>query len=102
MNTHFVTLASAEVNLIVGVNGNVWVSCDLPPQSSAEERHAALLRSVRVGNSVEVLKAASLEVHDRAIGEVYDRSLQLGLAPYAMLAEENATLLLGGGDEDAN
>lgn len=93
----FVELAEQQVHLIIGMNGNIWVSWQRRPNHSADEkeREAEARHNVaRIANCIKALGTAHIQVHPASIEAAVSASLEAGLSPFDVSLAENRDSLL--------
>lgn len=93
----FAELAEHSAQLIIGMNGNIWV-CRLktsPADDEDKERAAEARHSVaRVANCIKALGASQLQIHPASIEATVVASIEAGLSAFDVSLERHRDALL--------
>ncbi|CAG9571183.1 putative exosome complex exonuclease [Leishmania major strain Friedlin] len=93
----FVELADYSTQLIIGMNGNIWICSVQPSTSDAEEtEHATDARQnvARVANCIKALGAAQVQIHPASIEASVAASLDAGLSVFDVSLPKNRDALV--------
>ncbi|KAH9597918.1 K Homology domain [Trypanosoma melophagium] len=93
----FFTVESFPVNVILGINGMIWISPDAQPKVSNgvsippnEEGDVDVRRSVaRVANCIRIMNGTRLPIFAKSINAAVEVSIDLGLGPFEILQQSN-------------
>ncbi|KAK7196019.1 exosome complex exonuclease [Novymonas esmeraldas] len=93
----FVELSDYAAQLVIGMNGNIWIYPMQPSTASADEKENAgdtRQNVARVANCIKVLGAAQVQVHPASIEAIVAASLEAGLSAFDVsLAKHREALL---------
>lgn len=93
----FVTLSQHGVQLVVGMNGNIWVSRGMKEAGEGvEDRHDGDARQnvARTANCIRLLGISNLHIHPASIEASVTASLDAGLSAFDVLLNENRDVIL--------
>lgn len=93
----FVDLPELHAQLIIGMNGNIWVSWKKTAESSADDRESeaeARQNVARIANCIKALGAAHIQVHPASIEAAVSASLEAGFSAFDVSLEKNCDALL--------
>lgn len=115
---HALSLLNNKVDVLWGTNGNIWIQRSLKRSGGDDAKDLAELQEqlrkehaetpvlpeeriaiARLRNSIECLRLVHAMVTPEAAEEIYEKSMELGLNPSAMLQPDNVLRLVEkGGD----
>jgi exosome complex component RRP4 len=93
----FVELAELHAHMIIGMNGNIWVSRKKAVNEATEEKEGdAEARQIiaRIANCIKALGAANIQIHPTSIEAAVSASLEAGLSAFDVSLEKNIDALL--------
>ncbi|KPI86243.1 putative exosome complex exonuclease putative ribosomal RNA processing protein 4 [Leptomonas seymouri] len=93
----FVELADLHAQLIIGMNGNIWVSWKKIDDEHGDdkEREAEARQNVaRIANCIKALDIAHVQIHPASIETAVSASLEIGFSPFDVSLEKNQDALL--------
>lgn len=96
---HFISLPEYSTNLIIGTNGNIWVSQITPTDSDYSEGDMTEARQSvsRVANCIKALNDRGLPISPDSIRNSVEASLTAGISSSDLLSESGKDLILSAG-----
>ncbi|KAG5509337.1 hypothetical protein JKF63_06647 [Porcisia hertigi] len=94
----FVELPDWSTQLIIGINGNIWICSTQPRVPNTDEENVIDVRQkvVRVANCIKALGAAQVQIHPASIKAIVSASLEASISVFDVLLDEHRDVLLAG------
>lgn len=93
---HFISFPEYSTNLIIGTNGNIWVSQLTPADSPASDTTEVRQSVSRVANCIKAMNERGLPICPDSIKSSIDISLTTGISSSDLLSESGKDLIFAG------
>ncbi|KPA77135.1 putative exosome complex exonuclease putativeribosomal RNA processing protein 4 [Leptomonas pyrrhocoris] len=93
----FVELPDLHADLIIGLNGNVWISWKKAADDTAEEKEReseARQNVARIANCIKALSAAQIQIHPASVEAAVAASLEAGFSAFDVSLDKNQEAFL--------